>query len=185
MVVLFAGAFSSLGCWEQVSPEWFPQMKRQPSIQAFELVEWRDQLQGWTPPDGTVPVGMGSLPDDEVLQTALTKPTEAVFPNPVQADLSSLKRGEELYLRQCAVCHGSQGLGDGPVAGPPFGNGPFGLVLPVNGPISQVKNYSGSYLYAIISNGRGRMPNYRRITPEERWDVVNYLRELNRQGEGQ
>ena len=33
-VTLLGGG--SLGCWEQVSPEWWPQMKRQLAVQAFE-----------------------------------------------------------------------------------------------------------------------------------------------------
>jgi hypothetical protein len=32
----------------------------------------------------------------------------------------------------------------------------------------------------MISAGRGLMPNYRRMTQEERWHVVNYVRELQR-----
>ena len=35
------------------------------------------------------------------------------------------------------------------------------------------------HIYTTISLGRGRMPNYSRITPEDRWNVVNYVRELN------
>ena len=49
---------ASFGCWEQIDDgDWFPQMKRQPTIQAFELVEYNDQRQGFSPPEGTVPLG--------------------------------------------------------------------------------------------------------------------------------
>ena len=41
---------------------------------------------------------------------------------------------------------------------------------------------SDGHIYTTISLGRGRMPNYRRIPPEARWDIVNYLRDLNGQG---
>ena len=57
-VALLMGA--SFGCWEQNSPEWFPQMKRQPAIQAFELVEYNDQRQGFSPPEGHRAGRMGS-----------------------------------------------------------------------------------------------------------------------------
>lgn len=184
-VALAAFLAVATGCWEQNSPEWFPQMKRQPAFQAYELVTYDDRGQGFVPPEGTVPIDSGSGPSEEDLQQAIMKPTEGLFDNPVPVSLTSLKRGEELYLRQCSVCHGENGMGNGPVAGPPFGNGPFGLVLPVNGPISQIKNYSDSYIYTIITNGRGRMPSYRRVLPEERWDIVHFLRALNDQGASQ
>jgi hypothetical protein len=42
--------------------------------------------------------------------------------------------------------------------------------------------FSDGHIYTTISLGRGRMPNYNRIPPMERWDVLNYLREINGQG---
>ena len=35
--------------------------------------------------------------------------------NPVPADAVSLTRGQLLYERHCALCHGAKGLGDGPI----------------------------------------------------------------------
>jgi mono/diheme cytochrome c family protein len=157
--------------------KWFPQMKRQPAVQAFEEVAVMGRLELFTPPEGTVPVGGAGTPD----LANLALPEQEALQNPVAASLDSLKRGEELYGRFCSTCHGMDGGGNGPVAGPPFGTGPLGLVLPVGGPSSIVKALTDGHIYTTISIGRGRMPNYRRITPEDRWNVVNYLRELNGQ----
>ena len=35
--------------------------------------------------------------------------------NPIAPDLSSLSQGQAIYERNCLVCHGPLGLGDGPV----------------------------------------------------------------------
>jgi mono/diheme cytochrome c family protein len=181
-IVMTAVALS-FGCWEQLDDgEWFPQMKRQIAIQAFEQVTYRDQLQGFVPPEGTVPIGTSGLPDlanmDMASQDALT--------NPVPASLESLKNGELLFARYCATCHGAQGMGDGPVAAAspfaPNNTGPFPLILPINGPTSMARVFSDGHIYTTISIGRGRMPNYARIPAMERWDVLNYLREINGQG---
>jgi mono/diheme cytochrome c family protein len=102
--------------------------------------------------------------------------------NPVAANLASLKRGEEIYNRYCITCHGADGGGNGTVAGPPFGKGPFGLVLPIGGPMSVSKALSDGHIFTTISIGRGRMPAYERIVPDDRWNVINYLRELNGMG---
>ena len=41
---------------------------------------------------------------------------------------------------------------------------------------------SDGYIYAIVKAGRGLMPSYRRIPPEDRWAVVHYVRQLQGQG---
>lgn len=177
-VTAFAGG--SLGCWEQVSAEWWPQMKRQLAVQAYEYNPYApaegEQL---LPPEGTVPVG-NPYPDVATLPI----PEQEALSNPNPSTLASLKNGEKLFARYCVACHGPEGHGDGPVAGPPFGTGPFGLVLPVGGQYSVVPGFTDGHIYTTISIGsrNGRMPNYRRIPPEDRWDIVNYLREINGQG---
>jgi mono/diheme cytochrome c family protein len=171
---------SSLGCWEQNLPEWFPQMKRQPAIQAFEPFELKEgQRTGLTPPDGTVPVGAAALPDLRNLSMA----EQDALENPIPPTLVSLKNGEDQFQRYCSPCHGSGGLGDGPVAGSspfaPAASGPFAMVLPVAGPMSMSKVFSDGHIYTTISRGRGRMPSYHRIPPADRWDILNYIREIN------
>jgi hypothetical protein len=37
---------------------------------------------------------------------------------------------------------------------------------------------SDGYIYGMLRNGRGLMPNYNRIEEMDRWDVVNYVRAL-------
>jgi mono/diheme cytochrome c family protein len=173
-----AFASGSLGCWEQVSAEWWPQMKRQLAVQAYEYNPYApaegEQL---LPPEGTVPVG-NPHPDPGALPLA----EQEALKNPAPATLASLKSGEKMFARYCATCHGPNGHGDGPVAGPPFGTGPFGLVLPIGGPASVAKGLTDGHIYTTITLGRGRMPSYRRIPAEYRWDIVNYIREINGQG---
>ena len=42
----------------------------------------------------------------------------------------------------------------------------------------RVAGYTDPYVFALISKGRGLMPEYSRIPPVARWDIVNYLRTL-------
>ena len=167
----------SLGCWEQVSPDWFPQMKRQAALQAFELNTIMGSGEGLRPPEGVVPLGD---PYPDLASMGIMEQEQ--LQNPVHANLASLKNGEKLFQRYCSTCHGPEGKGDGPVAGPPFGTGPLGLVLPVGGPASVAKVFSDGHIFTTMTLGRGRMPSYKRILPEHRWDIVNYIRDLNGQG---
>ena len=172
-----------VGCWEQWSDTWFPQMKRQKALQAFELVEFEQRIQGFTPPDGTTPIDDVEPawdPNDEATANALE--------NPQPMTLASLENGRIQYVRYCATCHGDDGLGDGPVSMTGSIRGPFVAVLPVAGPASFVKSQkrSDGHIYSTIRYGRRRMPAYTRIQSSDRWDIVNYLQYLNgRKGIGE
>lgn len=176
MMVFFF--LTQTGCWEQVSVEWFPQMKWQIAVQAFELNPYQDRIALFSPPEGTVPVGWG----DTIVPGDFSPAEQEAFVNPNTATLASLKRGEEYFNTNCTACHGPTGGGDGPIAAP---YGPIAGVLPIGpGPMgfSLATGLTDGHIYSTISLGRGRMPSYRRIPPDARWDVVNYIRDLNGQG---
>lgn len=175
---LLISTIGSTGCWEQVSEEWFPQMKRQLAIQAFEENTLNADQRHMSPPEGTVPVGWGKVAQPATMSA---EEQEALV-NPREATLESLKNGEAAFQATCAACHGPTGGGDGPIASP---RGPIAGVLPIGpGPMgfSLATGLTDGHIYTTISLGRGRMPNYRRFSPETRWDIVNYIRDLNGQG---
>ena len=92
--------------------------------------------------------------------------------NPVPATERSIARGEELFLRFCAPCHGPNAMG---VTGyiVPAGYPPYPLIT------DRVRGFTDGYVYGMIRMGRGLMPAYgHRISHFDRWDVVNYLRVL-------
>jgi mono/diheme cytochrome c family protein len=174
-VAIFAGLSMSLltGCWEQWSETWFPQMKWQKAVQPFERVEFEGRTEGFLPPEGAVPV-TGFEPAYERFDPAtdsLQNPT-----NP--ADFHSLDAGQELYQVYCQTCHGATGMGDGPVSMAGEKQGPFAGVFP----LVTAMGRSDGYIYNIIRQGAGRMPNYRRIPAEDRWHIVNYVRYLQKGG---
>ncbi len=100
----------------------------------------------------------------------MTNPTD-----PTSA--ASLERGEELYNRFCIVCHGSDGVGANANIADKH---PMLPLYNLSG--AQVAGYSDAYIYAMIRVGRGVMPEYgSRITHFDRWHIVNYVRQLQRQ----
>ena len=167
----------SVGCWEQWSNDWFPQMKWQPAIQAFERVEWQGRLEGFLPPEGTVPITGG-----EADNSMMTDDEAGTLVNPRPRSLASLQNGKLQYETYCITCHGPLGLGDGPVSIVGEIAGPFVGVLPIAGPASIAKVRSEGHIYNTIRYGRRRMPTYRRISSEDRWDIVNYVKYINQPG---
>jgi mono/diheme cytochrome c family protein len=171
VLLLTSGSF---GCWEQWSEDWWPQMKWQKAVQAYERVQFRDQVAPFTPPEGAVAV------DAEAPLLPQFDPGVDALVNPVAPDFKSLARGQKSYQTYCVTCHGAAGMGDGPVsmASPAELKGPFAGVFP----LVTAMGRSDGYIYNLIRGGGQRMPSYQRIPPEERWDLVNYVRYLQRGG---
>lgn len=143
---------------------WFSTMSDQPSLEPYEEP-------ARLPPDGSVPVDAG-VP----LFDAVDSYTDV--PNPIAATPESLEIGKANYDIYCSVCHGPEGDGGGSIEGP-F---PRGLINPLV--TTRAREYTDGYIFGMVSAGRGLMPNYRRMPQEERWHIVNYVRQLQRQYEG-
>jgi mono/diheme cytochrome c family protein len=89
-------------------------------------------------------------------------------------DTAAMSRGQILYNRHCAVCHGVEGVGAQAVIA---GKHPTVAAYNLNGPI--VAGYTDPYIYGVIRVGRGLMPSYGfRIPHYDRWKIVNYVRSL-------
>jgi mono/diheme cytochrome c family protein len=96
--------------------------------------------------------------------------------NPVPADPVSLDRGRHLFERNCTLCHGQKGQGDGPIT--EFWNAQ--MRKPANLTETRMKTMSDGTLYITVSNGYGTMPPLREnLDVRERWDVVNYVKTLS------
>jgi hypothetical protein len=176
LAALLAGG--ALGCWEQWSNDWFPQMKRQPAVQPFEEVLHRGRLEAFLPPEGSVPIDGGEAAVSTEIETAADH-----LVNPRPMSLESLENGRRWFERTCITCHGPQGLADGPVSVMGEILGPFAAVLPIGGPGSIARVRSDGHIYTTSRYGRRRMPSYHWIPSSDRWDVVNYIRYLNEQKE--
>ncbi len=88
------------------------------------------------------------------------------------SDADRLRRGAEIYARFCAVCHGHDGTGGGPVTRrgvPP----PPSLV---DGPSAKMPE---GRLYHVLTHGQGNMAPYAaQIPPEDRWAVILHVLKL-------
>jgi putative copper resistance protein D len=83
----------------------------------------------------------------------------------------SIAQGAPLYAENCAVCHGAQGRGDGPLAGE----------LPVR-PADLTEPHLFAHkvgeIYWWVSHGSDNrvMPGFSgKLDPDERWDVINFI----------
>jgi mono/diheme cytochrome c family protein len=91
--------------------------------------------------------------------------------NPLQSSPAALHAAMDLYMENCAQCHGRAGKGDGPEAS---------MYDPLPADLSNYKFNSGltdGEIFFQISEGRKPMPAFkRRMTEEQRWQLVLLVR---------
>ena len=75
-----------------------------------------------------------------------------------------------LFKSKCAMCHGPDGTGN-----------PMGQKLGVKSYKSpEIQKQSDGDLQKTITNGKGKMPSYKTLTPEQVDGLVKYVRELGK-----
>jgi mono/diheme cytochrome c family protein len=120
--------------------------------------------------EGTV--ARGQLDDDAAFYTGKNPDGTPLtsFPFPVTKDV--LKRGQERFNIYCAPCHDRLGNGAGMIVR-------RGYRRPPSYHIARLRTVPDGYIYDVITNGFGAMPDYAaQIQPRDRWDIVAYVRAL-------
>lgn len=157
IIVAVPLAIGLLFTYEVIKIDWVSFMEIQPSFKAQ-----RDPL----------PLPARSVP----VQGAAYIPDSGAPVNPVPADKVSLDRGKQLYEIDCALCHGKDAKGTGPFAGFLLPRKPANLLE------GNAKNGSDGAIFMVITNGvTGSMPPLKEnLDVRGRWDVVNYVRSLQK-----
>jgi hypothetical protein len=163
LVALLAGCPGDVQGWAG--------MRRQPKALPYRDNEFfSDDRAMRQPPPGTVPrdrrgksrlfLNGQEAPDAGFVETIpLTLTREVVGDG---------RKSFEIY---CATCHGVLGDGASQVARN------MGLRSPPS--LVDLPSYPDGYYYVVISEGYGLMPSYaEKLTPEQRWAVVAYVRAL-------
>jgi mono/diheme cytochrome c family protein len=121
--------------------------------------------------EGTV--ARGHLNEDAALYTgkgADGKPVDT-FPFPVTKEV--IQRGQQRFNIYCSPCHDRLGNGDGMIVR-------RGYRKPPSYHIDRLRQVPNGYIYDVITNGFGAMPDYSAQIqqPEDRWAIVAYVRAL-------
>lgn len=164
------------GCKDSSKPniEVIQDMMESPAIKPQEYDEESPNHSGMrVPPEGTQPVGF--IPYRYAKDVAGAARNQ----NPMANDFSedSLKVGLKYYQTNCAVCHGLQGEGGEKL--------PVGEKMALKPPqltSAKIKGWTDGQIYHVITMGQGVMGPYASHIPQKyRWQVVNYVRHLQKE----
>jgi mono/diheme cytochrome c family protein len=128
---------------------------------------YMDDQQSYKPykaPVLSAPVGAVPVTGREIISQ------ESELRNPKTPTAASLSRGKTLFETNCAMCHGETSAERGPVGKK--------LVPPPPGlDHDMAKGLSDAVIFKAITLGFGRMPPFKdKLTTDERWSLVNFLR---------
>jgi len=116
-------------------------------------------------------VARGHMRTDELLYTGHVNGVAVdQFPMPVTPEM--LKKGRERFNIYCSPCHDYTGSGRGMIV-------QRGFPSPPSYHIDRLRQAPAGHFFEVITDGFGAMYSYAgRITPEDRWAIVAYIRAL-------
>lgn len=128
---------------------------------------WMDDQQSFKPYKAPVlapPARAVSITGREIVSQ------ESQLKNPLPPTAASFAEGKALFETNCVICHGQTSLERGPVGKK--------LVPPPPGLDHDMLNgLTDSTIFKAITFGFGRMPVFQnKLSPQERWNLVNFLR---------
>lgn len=158
-LLINAGGFMVIGAGMAYGWPWSKDMFRQPSVKPQE--------------------GPRMAPSESIPRKRQEPPMDRVeagkkLHNPLKATAASIENGKRLFEIYCAPCHGVDAKGSGPVAGK--------FVPPPDLTLEVFRKRPDGFIYETIKDGGPIMPPQgEALSSEERWEIVNYLRVLQRQ----
>ena len=118
----------------------------------------------------TIARAQGASAQGGTATTGAYRGFSTVFPFPVTKEV--LDRGQERFNIFCSVCHDRSGSGLGMVVR-------RGYRQPPSFHIDRLRQAPPGYIFDVITNGFGAMPDYAsQIPARDRWAIVAYIRAL-------
>jgi mono/diheme cytochrome c family protein len=125
------------------------------------------------PVPGTVAIG--GLREDVAFFTGKGADGQFVAAIPQPVDDALVERGRQRYTIYCQPCHDARGDGQGILF-------QRGKVPTASFHQEKILKYPDGQIFDVITNGQGLMSGYRwPIPPADRWAIVAYVRNLQRE----
>jgi len=189
LVVLLISVMGFRGLRSTRPPiEVFPDMDRQAKYKPqAESKFFADGRADRPIPPGTVPYGRGTgvEPGREFHDPAYLRADDAHYAGrnpdgsfvrgfPVEVTETLIRRGQNRYLIYCYPCHGALGDGNGITKS-------YGMLVTPTYHDDRIRQMPEGEIFNTITNGKNTMfPYADKLSPDDRWAVVAYVRALQR-----
>jgi len=186
LVVLLISVMGFRGLRSAMPPiEVFPDMDRQAKYKPQAESKFFADARADRPiPAGTVPRGRSVEADPSFLRAddfhyagkAVDGSFARGFPMPVNEAL--IHRGQNRYMIYCAPCHGALGDGNGITKA-------YGMLVTPSYHDDRLRNMAEGEIFNTITYGKNTMYPYAdKLSPDDRWAVISYVRSLQRARQG-
>lgn len=171
-VVLTVCIFGFRGTEFKMPPfEVFDDMDHQPKYKSQkESYLFEDGRIDRAPVEGTIPFNR-PIENEYLLTGQIDGQWGAGFPIDITEKV--LKRGQQRYNINCAVCHGETGAGNGITT-------QYGVAGVANYHSDRFRDMPEGEIFNTIKNGKGLMVGLPHIQPDDAWAIVAYIRVLQR-----
>lgn len=192
ILVAVSAVFALSSCIKQEqSPgyEYMPDMYRSPAVEAYvDYGEVRDTIRdpynmtisARKPVEGTVPMTGDAMNDMPYLIPNTQEGYQLsgeVLKSPYPQTEEYINMGLAVYTNFCVQCHGTEGLGNGPVVE----NGGHPAPQAYNGPLKELPE---GKMFHTLTYGKGTMGSHAsQLTKAERWKVIAYVKHLQKLGD--
>lgn len=177
LILLFvSAALTACSSKDKPNVELIQDMMESPAIKAQEYDEESPDHRGMrVPPDHTVPVGFKPYAYSMNLEGA----DKNINPLAGQMSPEVLIVGQKFFYTNCAVCHGDKGQGGVSTSvAEKLALKPPPLIS------DKVKAWTDGHIYHVITEGQGVMGAHDSHIPQKyRWQVVNYIRYLQKEAQ--
>ncbi|NJN34450.1 MAG: cytochrome c [Saprospiraceae bacterium] len=124
----------------------------------------------YTPINGSVPYYYADTEEERV------RAMSEIVANPFPITAKGIERGKELWITYCGICHGEKCAGNGYLISEDNPNAKY-PAQPANLLLDTFVNGTNGRLYHAIMYGKNVMGGYPdKLSYEERWQVVHYIR---------
>src|SRR5664279_6367557 len=136
---------------------------------------FKDSITMRVPVNGTVPRGF--TPFRYTIDSASRKRAGLELVNPFLPTEEVLARGKLIFTTFCIGCHGASGKGDGQL----YSSGLYPLKPREISGVPTSKLLDGEIFHTITLGFGSMMPHAAQIRTEDRWKLVLYVRELQKE----
>lgn len=202
LFVLLLVSMTGLRGWKSKRPpiELFPDMVRQEKYKAQTESNFyaddraaRQHVQGTIPLGYTAPTTLQEAPKEDNTSGPYQNIHFSASPDyvntgrmgnqwgtgiPFEVTAAIMKRGQERYNINCAVCHGATGFGNGITS-------KYGLNSIANFQQQRLRDMADGEIFNTITWGKNTMLSYgANIQVPDRWAIICYIRALQRAQKG-